>query len=151
MLAGIVAIGSFVGLIISLLLLVWQTRISNNVAGAAVMQATFESVGAVLKILVERPELRKYVYDNKPCPSAGLERDRILALVELLADALEGGLVATRRVRASESFEDWLAYSDYMLKCSPTLAFLVAEHPGWWPGMAEILTSASVAQPLPSP
>ncbi|MEZ0092865.1 hypothetical protein [Streptacidiphilus sp. EB129] len=158
MLAEIGTIGSLIGLIITLLLLGWQTRavaqqtqIANNIAGAGVLHDALDDVRSVLLILVERPELRKYLYDNKPCPTVGLERDRILALVEILADALEAGLLSTRRVSASESFDDWSAYTSYMLAHSPTLASMVGQHEGWWPNMAKLLASGGTGQPLPSP
>jgi hypothetical protein len=58
---------------------------------------------------------------------------------EMYGDALETGLVATRLVPASESFEDWTNYCRQMLGSSPSLAELVREQPQWWPNLTKLL------------
>jgi hypothetical protein len=151
-LATISTIGSFVGLIISLLLLAWQTRavaqqtkISNDLAGADVLRDTTESVHRVLDVFIERPELRKYLYGRQPCPRRGPDKERVLVVAEMFADVLEGGLVTTRRTPTSESYNDWLAYCAYMLHHSPALKETVVAHLDWYPYLGAMIVGPSLS------
>ncbi len=145
----IVSIASGIGTTLSVGLLALQTRavasqtrISNALAGASVLIDSGNSLRNVYAILVERPELRDYLYNKKVAPSRGKPRSRVISVVETLADALEEGLVVHRIVPASESYSDWASYSRFMLEHSPTLRVLATEHPDWWPQLSKIDTSS---------
>ena len=131
---------------VSTLLLAWQTRtlaqqakISNAIAGTSVLHDTLESVREIFMLFVERPELRAYFYENKPCPKRGSTRARLLTIADMLADALEDGLVGTRLVPSSESTDDWKDYSRYMVEHSPVLRELLASFPQWWPNLYSLV------------
>jgi hypothetical protein len=138
MLETVTDIGGLVALVASLVFLAWQTKISNNISGASVLNNAMAADRDVDKVMLEHPGLRAYFYECKPCPRRGRQRERVLLLAGMYADVLEGGLMATRRVRSSESYEDWLSYSRFILSHSPTMRSLVTEHPSWWPILAAL-------------
>lgn len=153
MLTEITAIGGLIGLIASLVLLAWQTRevakqtrISNAIAGAAGLGESTNHLREVLVLFVDRPELRSFFYDGKPCPRRGPQRIRVITIADMLADVLEVGLVTTRLIPSTESYEDWLRYSRYMLAHSPVLVDFVREHPDWFPQLALLLPFAGVEE-----
>ncbi|MET9510770.1 hypothetical protein ABZX62_20310 [Streptomyces flavidovirens] len=131
-------IGGLVALTASVLFLAWQTKISNDISGASVLGNAMASDRDVDRVMLEYPGLRAYFYEGKPCPRRGRQRERVLLLAGMYADVLEGGLMATRRVRSSESYEDWLSYSQFIVWHSPTMQSFVKEHPDWWPNLAKL-------------
>jgi hypothetical protein len=116
-----------------------QTRITNSIAGASALNDLTNNLGQVFLLFVERPELRAYFYDCKPCPRRATQRNRVIAVADLLADVLECGLVAARLIPSSESYEDWSSYAQYMLAHSPVLEDLIRKHPTWWPQLVLLL------------
>jgi hypothetical protein len=149
MLTAIGTIGSLTGLAISVALLAWQshavakqTRISNALAAASVIDQYTVQIREPLNHIVARPRLRAYFYEGKTCPLRGAARARVLTIAEMFADVLEGGLVALKQIPSSESYEDWKDYCRFMLERSPTLAGLVQERPVWWPQLARLRNSA---------
>lgn len=146
MLATISTIGGLVGLAISVALLALQTRavakqtqISNIIAGTNAIRDSLADLREINTIFVERPALRSYFYDSKPCPTRGRQCARALAVCEMFADALEVGLQSTASVPSSDSYDDWVSYSKYLLRHSPVLAQQVIEHPDWWPRTHKLL------------
>ncbi|MFD5711336.1 hypothetical protein ACFWHW_13215 [Streptomyces pharetrae] len=131
-------IGGLVVLVGSLVFLAWQTKINNDISGASVLNNAIAADREVDKVMLENPGLRAYFYECKPCPRRGRQRERVLLLAGMYADVLEGGLMATRRVRSSESYEDWLSYSRFILSHSPVMRSFVKEHPDWWPILASL-------------
>ncbi|MER6959546.1 hypothetical protein [Streptomyces sp. NPDC000618] len=138
MLAIVTAVGSLTALIVSVLVLAWQTKVSNDISGATVLGNAMASDRDVDRVMLQYPGLRAYFYEQKRCPRRGRERERVLILAGMYADVLEGGLMATRRVRASESHEDWLSYSRFILVHSPTMRSFVQDHPDWWPNLTKL-------------
>ncbi|MFI1409402.1 hypothetical protein ACH4Y0_05650 [Streptomyces sp. NPDC020707] len=139
MVGTVSAIGGLIGLIVSLLFLAKQTkvvseqvRISNVINGTTGVDTSLGNLREIYFKMLEYPGTRAYFYDNKPCPEQGEERERILILTEMLADVLETGLMATRRIPETESYDDWRDYCRFLLEHSPTLRDIVAEHPLWW-------------------
>lgn len=131
---------------ISTLLLAWQTRavaeqarVSNAIAGTSVLHNSLEGIRAVFMLFVERPELRAYFYDGKPCPKRGATRARVLTIADMFADALEDGLVGTRLVPSSESTDDWIGYSQHVIRHSPALREILTTFPRWWPNLYNLL------------
>jgi hypothetical protein len=148
-LAQISTICGLIGLIASVLLLTWQTRavaqqtkISNALAGASVLETSTADLREVLLLFVDRPELRAYFYDSKSPPAEANERARVTAVAEMLGDLLETGLVTNRIVPSTESFADWVEYSRQMLTLGPILRQVTDQHPEWWPRLAELRVAA---------
>ena len=142
MITDITAIGGLLGLAVSIALLAWQSRavaqqakVSNAIAGTSVLHNTLESIRAIYVIFFDHPELRQYFYDGMPSPRRGERRVRVITLAEMMADALEDGLMGTRLVPASESADDWSDYCCYLLRQSPALREIVLWRPQWWPNL----------------
>ncbi len=146
----IAAIGGLIGLAASVLLLALQnrevakqTKISNAVGGASVIQEAINGGRELNMVFLERPELRAYFYDRKAPPPAGSDRDRVLIVAEMLADVLDVGLLTTRLVPSTESNDDWTTYTAFIAAHSPALVDLVRQHPEWWPQVINVLDGQS--------
>ncbi|MGW4234257.1 hypothetical protein ACWEF9_34180 [Streptomyces sp. NPDC004980] len=139
------AIGGLLGLVVSLIFLAVQTRAvsrqvraANNLAGTRALDHSLTSLREVHFKMLEYPGTRAYFCDGKPCPRRGVERERVLTFSELLADVLDTGIQATRRIPENESDEDWLSYCRFLLNRSPALRATVTEHSNWWPDLAAL-------------
>ncbi|MEU4486642.1 hypothetical protein AB0H94_17445 [Streptomyces purpurascens] len=139
-LATITAISGLVGLIASLIFVAVQTRavseqvrIANNLNGTNALDMCLNNVREIYFKMLEFPGTRRHFYEDVPCPTDEVERERVLLIAEALADVLETGLVATRRIPATESLEDWRDYSRFIRDHSPAIRDLITEHPLWWP------------------
>lgn len=142
-LTDITTVGGLIGLIVSVMVLAWQTRavarqtkISNAIAGASILEASTSDLREVLKLIVERPELRAYFYEGAQAPRRRVAQARVTTVAEILGDVLETGLVANRLIPTTESLDDWISYCNQMLATSPILRRLTAENPDWWPQLA---------------
>lgn len=156
MLATATSIVGLIGLVATIALLAWQSRaaakqaeVANAIAGATVLFTCTASLHEVLRLFVQQPELRAYFYAGAPCPTHGLERDRMITIAEMLADTLEDGLVAHRLVPASESETDWIGYCRQMRSSSPTLDMIIDENVEWWPQLARLTSGASLSPRQP--
>ncbi|MEU1518757.1 hypothetical protein ABZ490_42575 [Streptomyces sp. NPDC005811] len=145
MLATVTAIGGLLGLIFSLLLLAKQTRdVSEQVRASNTLNAThgldhtLQSLRDIYFKMMERPGMRAYFYDNKPCPDAGEEREQVLLLAEVFADMLTDGLNVTSRIPGTVSHEGWSDYCKFILENSAVMRSLISERPNWWPGLAAL-------------
>lgn len=156
MLATVTSIVGLIGLVVTVALLAGQTRaaakqseVANAIAGATVLFTCTASLHEVLRLFVQEPEIRAYFYDGAPCPTQGMERDRVVTIAEMLADTLEDGLVTHRLVPASESETDWIGYCRQMRSSSPGLDAIINENAEWWPQLAR-LTSGATPQRAPA-
>jgi len=95
---------SLVAVVVSVLLLAWQsrevaraTRLATRTAVAGVMTDSAANVRSVFEGLLAHPELRQYVTDGVPLPADPLEHARALTMCEMLCDALEASLETAAR------------------------------------------------------
>jgi hypothetical protein len=146
MVATVTAIGGLLGLIVSLMFLAQQTkavseqvRASNVINGTNGLDTCLNNVREIYFKMLEFPGMRAYFYDDKPCPDEDEERERVLIMAEMLADALETGLMATRRIQETESFDDWRDYCRFLLEHSPAMRSTIVEHPKWWPELVTVI------------
>jgi hypothetical protein len=147
MIATVAAIGGLVGLIISIGLLTWQTRvvsqqteISNRIAGVSAINGATTNLREVHLLFVADPSLRLYFYDGKTYPRRKRQRDRVRTVAELLLDAMEDGICAHSLISSSESLGDWTIYCRHMLKRSKVLQAVVREHPEYWSELYSLMT-----------
>lgn len=145
MLTDIATIGGLAGLIISLILLAWQTRavarqteISNAIARASVISNSSSSFRQIILLFVEYPELRAYFYDSKHLPARGDKRARVISVAEILGDILEDGLVVNHLVPNIRFHDNWSSYCTYMLVTSPALNEIMHQHSDWWPWLRSL-------------
>ena len=140
MAAIVASIVSAAGVALSLIFVAWQARevarqrrISNDIAGTSELRESMVRLHHVLTIVLERPELRPYIYEGKACPERGRRRAQVLILAEMLGDVLDVGLNTTKIITATNSYEDWEGFTYYVLERSPALRQMVEIYGSWWP------------------
>jgi hypothetical protein len=139
MITSVATIVGLAGVIISVMLLAWQTRavaqqtkISNAIAGASVISNSTSGLREVLSIFIEHPELRPYFYGSRRLPGRGHRRERVVTVAEILADILEEGLSVNRLVQTARFSEEWPLYCADMLTSSPALNEVIHQKPNSW-------------------
>lgn len=127
--------------LISIWVVIWQCweqtqqrRISNTIARMSLRDQWFSGMREILGKVLERPELRPYLYDGHTCPpDAGGLHAEVRTVAEMYGDLLEHGLKVLHEVDLpEEELQDWIDFADEMLCSSPALAELVATHERWW-------------------
>jgi hypothetical protein len=142
LIAGLVSAAALVG---SLLVLARQTgeaarqsALANELAGVRAKVQGVEGIDRVVAYFVDHPELRAYLYDGKEVPDDPTERARVLAVAELMADAMqsiywhyEGQSVDALRPADSslDIRSDLDDYAEFILAHSPAVCSLVRDHP----------------------
>jgi hypothetical protein len=146
LIAGLLSAAALVG---SLLFLARQTNasvhqslVANELAGARAMAQGYEIADRVIAYFVDYPELREYLYENVELPEDSTTRARVLAVAELMADALQsaywlfqGKDVDTLRsvdpaLDIRSNMDDW---TEFILTMSPAVRSLVRAHPLQYP------------------
>lgn len=120
-----------------------QTKISNQATLQELRWAYVAGLREISGHLLQRPELRQYVLEGRPCPRDGEDRARVLLVAEMYADVLEAGLNGAKEMTPQEENEVWAAYCRDMFRLCPALADLVREHPGWWRTLDGMLEGAA--------
>lgn len=143
LLTAIGTVGGLVGLTVSVLLLALQTRevarqtrISNTLARASILDQYMVGLREVMGYLVDQPELRPYFYEGRALPARGRKRRQIITIAELLADVLEAAMVAVDVTVESASTDPnapWTPYGKSMLRDSPAFTQVVRSQPDYWP------------------
>jgi hypothetical protein len=136
--AGLVSAAAVVG---SLLFLARQTShsvhqslVANELAGARAMAQGYEIWDRVIAYFVKYPELREYFYEGVELPEDSTTRARVLAVAELMADALQTSywLFQGKDVESLGSVDDpaldirsdWDDWTEFILTMSPALRSL---------------------------
>lgn len=133
------------GVIISLMLLAWQTKnlgkqieISNLQGRYQTLHNAIERYHHALGLIFTHPELRPYFYEQQPCPQDDPNRPRVLVVAEIIADAID------HAVRVSGQFPDqahksgWKSSALAMAK-QPIFIELLMESPNYFPDLISIL------------
>ena len=58
-------------------------------------------------------------------------------MAKMYADTLELGLFTTKRIPETESSDDWIDYTSFLLRNSPALRIVVEDHPRRWPELVQ--------------
>ncbi|MCQ9134074.1 MULTISPECIES: hypothetical protein [Streptomyces] len=134
-------IASF-GVLASLLIAAWQTReltrqtkINNGLAGAQATYNGLERLHHVDGFIATDPSLYDYFYGGAPTPQDPQQRARVLALVNILADAIDYGIMTTAVTPVVLGYEGWRAYALTMRRDCPALVDAVRENPDFYPAL----------------
>lgn len=130
--------------------LVSQSRAANRRAAFEAAQAATHDIDAVLAVLVERPELRPYFFDNVATADEAERRARVLTLGIWMLDALAGGVHAEEFDNENSS-HPMKTYAEEMLKASPVMRDLLDEHPHWWGRLQRLSEPDNPAEKKPAP
>jgi hypothetical protein len=152
-LSFVVAVASAVAASLSVLYVARQTRantvqarVATQVAGIGALRESLAHLHTqVLGRFVDDPGLRRFFYDGAPIPTENLQRDRVLALAEVLADVYESTLDALADIEAFARHErDWMNSARFLLSSSPALRLVVSSHP-WWPRLNRLAARSRCA------
>jgi hypothetical protein len=125
--------------LVSIWVVIWQCweqtrqrRISNTIARMSLREQWASGMREILGYVLDRPELRPYLYDGQACPPDSGLRAQVLTVAEMYGDLLEHGLKVLHEVLPKQELQDWIDFADEMLCGSPAFADLVATHETWW-------------------
>ena len=131
-----------------------QFLVANELAGARAMAQGYELWDHVIDRFIDYPELRQYFYDGVEVPEDSTARARVLAMTELIGDALqsthwlyEGKDVALLGSVDPESDirSDWDDWTQFILTMSPAVRSFVREHPLQYPFLTRMLDTIESA------
>ena len=121
---------------------VHQSLVANKLAGARAMAQGYEIWDRKIAYFVDYPELREYFYEGVELPEDSTTRARVLAVVELMADALQSNywLFQGEDVELLGSVDpaldirsDWDDWTEFILTMSPAVRSFVRAHPLQYP------------------
>jgi hypothetical protein len=122
---------ALVGLIVSILILNKQTRLSTRAALAAVYQGISDQMHDIDKVFVDNPTLRPHFYADEPLPNDRVERERVMALAELIVDFSDNFLVQCP-VLPDEYERGWLVYFKALYGSSPAMREYLLQNGHWY-------------------
>lgn len=142
---------SLIAVIVSLLVLAWQSwevarqaRISTQVASAAAWSETTDRLHRVAAVFLTRPELRTYFYEGRRPPPGGDDLVAVTVIAEMLADTIEGSLQLGQDIPgASRALQGWYSYAHFLRSESPVLRAWIRAHPTWYPRLIDADASPS--------
>lgn len=101
-----------------------------------------------MKILFERPDLKAYFYNGKPCPATDPELAQVLTVAEMFADVLDTALYTTSRIKAAAAYDGWYDYASFLLRKSDALRTTISAYPLWWPNL-EVVSRGTTVETVP--
>jgi hypothetical protein len=125
-----------------------QFLVANELAGARALAQGYELWDHVINRFIDYPELRQYFYEGVEPPEDPIAKARVLAMTELIGDALQSGdwLYQGKDVAllgavdlASDIRTDWDDWTQFILTMSPALRSFVRERPLQYPFLTRML------------
>ena len=158
LIAGLVTAAAVAG---SVLFLARQTSqsveqffVANELAGARALAQGYELWDHVITRFIDYPELRQYFYEGVEPPEDPTARARVLAMTELIGDALQSAdwLYQGKDVAllgsedpALDIRSDWDDWTQFILTMSPVMRSFVREHPLQYPFLTRMLDTIESA------
>ena len=133
---------------------VHQFLVANELAGARAMAQGYELWDHVIAYFVDYPELRAYFYEGVELPEDSTTRARVLAMTELVGDALQSTswLFQGKDVAllgsvdpAFDTRADWDDWTKFILTMSPALRSFVRARPLQYPFLTRMLETIESA------
>ncbi len=131
-----------------------QFLVANELAGARALAQGYELWDHVITRFIDYPELRQYFYEGVELPEDSTTRARVLAMTELIGDALQSAhwLYQGKDVAllgsadpASDILVDWDDWTQFILTMSPALRSFVRERPLQYPHLTRMLDTIESA------
>jgi hypothetical protein len=133
------------GVIVSLILLTWQTKklgkqieISNLQGRYQTLHDANERYDHALGLIFAHPELRPYFYERQPCPKDDPNRPRALIVAEIIADAIDHALRVANQFPDEDHKTGWRNNAFNMAK-QPIFIEVLVEFPGYFPDLLATL------------
>ena len=133
---------------------VQQFLVANELAGARALAQGYELWDHVITRFIDYPELRQYFYEGVEPPEDPIAMARVLAMTELIGDALQSGdwLYQGKDVAllgavdpASDIRTDWDDWTQFILTMSPVLRAFVRQRPLQYPFVTRMLNTIESA------
>ena len=129
-----------------------QFLVANELAGGRALAQGYELWDRVIERFIDYPELRQYFYEGVEVPEDSTTRARLLAMTELIGDALQSThwLYQGKDVALLGSVDpgfgaDWDNWIKKILTMSPALRSFVREHPLQYPSLTRMLDTIESA------
>jgi hypothetical protein len=122
-----------------------QTRLSNQIGTLTGTHDALELLHDIQGIFTDKPELRSYFYDGRKCPRRGRQRAVILNLAEMMADAIDYGLMVVSLIPDTKEYDGFRSFAVFMMQSSPAVHDLVNDHPEWYLAYQEVIAQHSNA------
>ncbi|MBQ9929628.1 MAG: hypothetical protein IJO72_02475 [Oscillospiraceae bacterium] len=115
---------------ISLLGLIYQSINLKQTINSQIYQNFVANSLEIDRILIDKPELRKYVYYGEPIDENTENLDQILSFIELVIDISENIEVYKKYIPKSRR-EGWFAFVNDTKK-TPAYKFYMEKHQSWY-------------------
>lgn len=108
-----------------------QSRASVTATRASVYQAIASQMQDIDRLFITHPELRPYVYENKPVPTVEPMRTQVLALAELFVDFFDNFMAQSGQI-PGDLYEPWCRYARSIMQSSPAVCAFWNENREWY-------------------
>lgn len=115
---------------VSLIGVIYQSINLKQTINSQIYQNFVANSLEIDRILIEKPELRKYVYYGKPIDENTENLDQILSFIELVVDITENIEVYKKYIPKSRQ-EGWLEFVKDIKK-TPAYGFYMEKHKEWY-------------------
>jgi hypothetical protein len=116
-----------------------QTKLNNRIGTLGGMSDALERLHAVQAILTDKPELRPYLYHGKQPPQRGRRLGELLNIAEMIADAIDYGLIVVDLMPGTAEHEGWRDYAVFIAENSPIVASMLGDHSNWFPAYKRLI------------
>lgn len=114
----------------SVLALIYQTINLKQTINSQIYQNFVSNSVEIDRILIDNPELRKYVYDGAPVDDNTENLDKILAMVELIVDITENLEVYEKYIPKSRR-DGWMHFVQDV-KNTPAYEYYMKRNQAWY-------------------
>lgn len=129
---GIVGVLGFLGLVVSVGLLIMQTRIAARATRAGVYQNVLVQMIDIDLFFIDHPELKPFFYNNMEISEEHPDYDRVLSVAEMLVDFIDGVFVLAPSM-PEYPWHTWERYFRDLFASSPVLRKYWALYGDWYP------------------
>ncbi|WP_158708277.1 MULTISPECIES: hypothetical protein [unclassified Streptomyces] len=126
-----------------------QTAITNGIAAASAINNSVERLHNIGTLIFQHPQLNQYFFHGAAMPGPGEEREQVLTLAHMFADALDYGLMIKSLAPGTSEYDCWDHYVAGMIATSPAIRQVVLDHPSWWPTLTPHLPEPSPPATVP--
>lgn len=108
-----------------------QSRETSAATRATVYQGIEDQMLSIDRLFIDRPELRKFIYDDAPVPAEEPMRSAVMALAELFIDLCDN-FVAQSGYIPESLYAPWRSYACSVMESSPAVREFWAMNNAWY-------------------
>lgn len=134
LLSLLVAAGGFISVVVSLYLLIKQTKIAQYNLREVLLSSLIDQEQEIDRLFVASPEMRKYFYDNiEVSKDNAIDYDRASAISECLLDYFATMIYNKNTNSNVFSLDRWERFMIDSFSNSPILRATIDEYKDWYP------------------